>query len=116
MEEVKVARAEAKTVRISAYKVRLVIDNIRGKNVGDALNILRLTPNDASVAVEKVLKSATSNAVNNLNLKEENLFVKTCYVDEAIVMKRAKMDSRGHVGRNDHKTSHITIIVSELNK
>ena len=49
-------------------------------------------------------------------LKEENLFVKTCYVDEGIVMKRAKMDSRGHVGRNDHKTSHITIVVSELNK
>ena len=59
---------------------------------------------------------ATINAVNNFNLKEENLFVKTCYVDEGIVMKRAKMDSRGHVGRKDHKTSHITVIVSELNK
>ena len=50
---------------------------------------------------------------NNFNLKEENLFVKTCFVDEGIVMKRAKMDSRGHVGRNDHKTSHITVIVAE---
>ena len=49
-------------------------------------------------------------------LNEEKLFVKTCFVDEGIVMKRAKMDSRGHVGRNDHKTSHITIVVSELNK
>ena len=52
-------------------------------------------------------------ALSIQNLNEENLFVKTCYVDEALVMKRAKMDSRGHVGRNDHKTSHITVIVAE---
>ena len=70
-------------------------------------------PQKAARVIEKVLKSATSNAVNNLNLKEENLFVKECYVDEGLVIKRAKMDSRGHVGRKDHKTSHITIVVSE---
>ena len=115
MEE-KQAKAVAKTIRIAPRRTRLIIDLIRGKNVSEAYAILRNQPQRAARVIEKVLKSATSNAVNNLNLKEENLFVKTCYVDEGIVMKRAKMDSRGHVGRNDHKTSHITIIVSELNK
>ena len=110
------AKAVAKTIRIAPRKTRLIIDLIRGKNVNEAFAILRNQPQRAARVIEKVLKSATSNAVNNYKLKEENLFVKTCFVDEGIVMKRAKMDSRGHVGRNDHKTSHITIVVSELNK
>ena len=112
MEE-KQAKAVAKTIRIAPRRARLIIDLIRGKNVSDANAILRNQPQKAARVIEKVLKSATSNAVNNLKLKEENLYVKTCFVDEGIVMKRAKMDSRGHVGRNDHKTSHITVIVSE---
>lgn len=110
------AKAVAKTIRIAPRKTRLIIDLIRGKSVSEAYAILKNQPARAAGVIEKVLKSAVSNAVNNNKLKEENLFVKTCYVDEAIVMKRAKMDSRGHVGRNDHKTSHITVIVSELNK
>ena len=111
-----VAKATVKYARISSRKVAIVANLIRGKNVSEAYAILRNQPQKAARVIEKVLKSATSNAVNNLKLKEENLIVKTCYVDEGIVMKRAKMDSRGHVGRKDHKTSHITIIVSELNK
>ena len=110
------AKAVARTIRIAPRKTRLIIDLIRGKKVNEAFAILRNQPQRAARVIEKVLKSATSNAVNNFKLKEENLFVKTCFVDEGIVMKRAKMDSRGHVGRNDHKTSHITIVVSELNK
>ena len=109
-------KAIAKDIRMSADKARLVADLIRGKNVSEASSILKNMNRKAARVIEKVLKSATSNAVNNFKLKEENLFVKTCFIDEGIVMKRAKMDSRGHVGRNDHKTSHITIIVSELNK
>ena len=110
------AKAVAKTIRIAPRKTRLIIDLIRGKSVNEAFAILRNQPQRAARVIEKVLQSATSNAVNNFKLNEEKLFVKTCFVDEGIVMKRAKMDSRGHVGRNDHKTSHITIVVSELNK
>ena len=106
------AKAVLKTVRIAPRKTRLIIDLIRGKNVGEAKAILANQPQRAARVIEKVLNSATSNAVNNFNLNEEELYVKTCYVDEGIVLKRAKMDSRGHIGRNDHKTSHITIIVS----
>ena len=106
-------KAVAKTVRIAPRKTRLIINLIRGKSVADAAAILANQPQKAARVIDKVLNSAVANAVNNHNLKEENLYVKTCYVDEGLVMKRGKMDSRGHVGRNDHKTSHITIIVSE---
>lgn len=109
-------KAVARTVRIAPRKTRLVIDLIRGKNVSDAYAILQNQPQRAARVIEKVLNSAVSNAINNNNLDEEKLYVKACYVDEGLVMKRTKMDSRGHVGRNDHKTSHITVIVSERNK
>ena len=109
-------KAVARTVRIAPRKTRWVIDLIRGKNVSDAYAILQNQPQRAARVIEKVLNSAVSNAINNNNLDEEKLYVKACYVDEGLVMKRAKMDSRGHVGRNDHKTSHITVIVSERNK
>ena len=107
------AKAVAKTVRIAPRKTRLIINLIRGKDVAEARAILANQPQKAARVIEKVLNSSVANAVNNFNMKEENLFVQTCYVDEGIVLKRAKMDSRGHVGRNDHKTSHITVIVAE---
>ena len=110
------AKAVAKTVRIAPRKTRLIIDLIRGKNVDEAKSILANQPQRAARVIEKVLTSAVANAVNNYEMNEEDLYVKTCYVDEGIVMKRAKMDSRGHVGRNDHKTSHITVIVSNDKK
>ena len=110
------AKAVAKTVRIAPRKTRLIIDLIRGKNVDEAKSILANQPQRAARVIEKVLNSAVANAVNNSEINEEDLYVKTCYVDEGIVMKRAKMDSRGHVGRNDHKTSHITVIVSNDKK
>ncbi len=112
MQETEV-KAVLKTVRITPRKTRLIINLIRGKKVEEAKAILANQPQKAARIIEKVLNSAIANAVNNNNLKEEELYVKTCFVDEGIVMKRAKMDSRGRVGRKDHKTSHITVIVSE---
>lgn len=109
----KEAKAVLKTVRIAPRKTRLVIDLIRGKSVQEARAILMNQPRRAARVIEKVLNSSVANAVNNYEMNEENLYVKTCYVDEGVVLKRAKMDSRGHVGRNDHKTSHITVIVAE---
>ncbi len=109
----KQAKAVLKNVRIAPRKTRLIIDLIRGKSVAEAKAILMNQPQRAARVIEKVLNSSVANAVNNYEMNEENLYVKTCYVDESVVLKRAKMDSRGHVGRNDHKTSHITVIVAE---
>ena len=105
------AKAIAKNVRVSADKTRLVVDLIRGKSVNEAISILSNMNKKTARLVEKVLISATSNAENNLGLKRENLYVSKAYVNEGPVMKRMIMDSRGHVGRNDRRTSHITVVV-----
>ena len=108
--------AKARMIRIAPRKTRLVIDLIRGKSANDALAILKNQDQKAARVIEKVLNQSIANAVNNKKLNSDNLYVKTCYVDEGPVLKRAKMDSRGRVGRNDHKLSHITIILDERNK
>ena len=107
------ARAIAKTLRVSPIKARLVVDLIRGKDAATALSILKNNNTRASVLIEKVLRSSIANAVNNLNLDETKLYVKECFVNDGPVLKRIKMGSRGHVDRNDHRTSHIIVTVAE---
>ena len=107
------AKAIAKNIRISADKTRLVADLIRGKKVDEAMSILKNMNKKAARVIEKVLTSAVANATNNHNLNKDKLYVKETYVNEGPVMKRMIMDSRGHVGRNDRRTSHVTVVVSE---
>ena len=109
------ARAIAKGVRLTPRKARLVIDLIRGKNVSEAASILDNMNRDASKENKKVLTSAVANATNNLNLKEENLYVSEAYVNEGQTLKRMKFGSRGHVDPIKKRTSHITVVVSERN-
>jgi large subunit ribosomal protein L22 len=107
------AKAIAKNVRMSADKSRLVINLIRGKKVDEAMSILKNMNNKSARVIEKVLTSAVANAENNHNMKKENLYVSKAYINEGPVIKRMIMDSRGHTGRNDRRTSHVTIVVSE---
>ena len=107
------AKAIAKNIRISADKARLVADLIRGKKDDEAMSILKNMNKKAARVIEKVLTSAVANATNNHNLNKDKLYVKETYVNEGPVMKRMIMDSRGHVGRNDRRTSHVTVVVSE---
>mgnify|MGYP001809953152 CR=1 FL=1 len=106
-------KAIAKNIRISADKTRLIVDLIRGKNADQAMSILKNMNKKAAREIEKVLKSAMANAENNNKLQREKLYVSKAYVNEGPVMKRVIMDSRGHTGRSDRRTSHITVIVSE---
>jgi len=106
------AKAIAKTLRVSPIKARLVIDLIRGKNVQDALNILNNTKNKPALLIKKTLDSAIANAVNNFKMDVNTLYVKEARVDAGPVMKRHMFDSRGHVGHNDKRTSHINITVA----
>lgn len=76
------AKAVAKTVRIAPRKARLVIDLIRGKQVGEALSILKFTPKAASPVIEKVLNSAIANAEHNYDMDANDLVVEKAYVDE----------------------------------
>jgi large subunit ribosomal protein L22 len=107
------AKAVARNVRIAPRKARLVIDLIRGKDVGEAIAILRHTPKAASPIIEKVLKSAIANAEHNYEMEPNNLYVKECYVDEGVTLKRFRPRAHGRASRINKRTSHITVVVSE---
>jgi large subunit ribosomal protein L22 len=107
------AKAVARTVRIAARKVRLVADLIRGKEVGEAIAILRLTPKAASPVVEKVLKSAIANAEHNYEMDINNLVISEAYVNEGPTLKRFRPRAMGRASAINKRTSHITIVVSE---
>ncbi|MFD1021210.1 50S ribosomal protein L22 [Thalassobacillus hwangdonensis] len=107
------AKAVAKTVRIAPRKVRLVVDLIRGKNVGEAIAILRHTQRGASPVVEKVLNSAIANAEHNYELDPENLYVSEAFVNEGVTMKRFRPRAMGRASQINKRTSHITVVVSE---
>ncbi len=106
-------KATAKTLRIPPRKARLVIDLIRGKDVAEAAAILRFTPNAAAVAIGKTLKSAVANAVNNNDMDEEKLYVKACYANEGITLKRYMPRAKGSASAIHKRTSHITVVFDE---
>ena len=107
------AKAVARTVRIAPRKVRLVVDLIRGKQVGEAVSVLRLTNKAASPIVEKVLKSAIANAEHNYEMDVNNLVVTQAYVNEGPTLKRFRPRAMGRASQINKRTSHITIVVSE---
>ncbi|MCZ2259251.1 50S ribosomal protein L22 [Sporosarcina sp. G11-34] len=107
------AKATARTVRIAPRKVRLVVDLIRGKKIGEAVAILQLTPKAASPVVEKVLKSAIANAEHNYEMGIEDLIVSEVFVDEGPTMKRFRPRAQGRASAINKRTSHITVVVSE---
>ncbi|WP_077616519.1 50S ribosomal protein L22 [Caenibacillus caldisaponilyticus] len=107
------AKAVARQVRVAPRKARLVVDLIRGKEVGEAFAILRNTPKAASPIVEKVLKSAVANAEHNYEMDPDSLIVEKAYVDEGMTLKRFRPRARGRADRINKRTSHITIIVSD---
>ena len=101
---------------VAPRKARMTLDLIRGKSVTEARSILKTTNTKASRLIIKVLDSAAANAVNNLNLKEEDLFVSECYINPGPILKRIKFGSRTKVDRRDKRTSHIFVKVSDGNK
>ena len=105
--------AKLSYARIPVQKACFVLDAIRGKDVQTAAAILEYNPRYASSVIKKLLASAVANAVNNHGLNNDKLYVKEAYVNEGPVMKRMIFDSRGHVGRNDRRTSHVTVVVAE---
>lgn len=106
-------KATAKTVRVTPRKARLVLDMVRGKSVEEALAILEFTPNYAAGAVAKVVKSAAANAEHNNQLDPAKLYIKECYANEGLVMKRFMPRAKGSAAQILKRTSHITVVVSE---
>ena len=106
-------QATAKTVRIAPRKVRLVLDLIRGKDTKEALAILKFTPNHAAEAIEKVVKSAGANATHNYQMDEEKLYIKACFANEGVTLKRFMPRAKGSAAQILKRTSHITVVVEE---
>ncbi|SFE41268.1 LSU ribosomal protein L22P [Lentibacillus persicus] len=107
------AKAVAKSVRIAPRKVRLVVDLIRGKEVGEAIAILRHTQRGASPVVEKVLNSAVANAEHNYEMEPDNLVISEAFVDEGVTLKRFRPRAQGRASQINKRTSHVTVVVSE---
>src|SRR3954469_22274091 len=109
-------RAKARYMRVSAYKVREVLDLIRGLDAERAVETLRLSERDAATVVGKVLTSAIANAEHHHEhpVEGDELYVSACYADEGPTLKRWRPRARGRATRIRKRTCHITVIVSRL--
>ncbi len=107
------AKAIGKYLRISPRKVRLVIDQIRGKGAEEAAAILKFTPKRASAYILKVLSSAQANAIHNYELSADELYVAEIYVDEGPTLKRFRPRARGVASKIRKRSSHITVVLRE---
>jgi large subunit ribosomal protein L22 len=105
-------RAEAKWVRISPRKARLVAEHIRGRSVPEARAVLAFTSREAARAIEKVLHSAVSNAEANHGLSEDGLYIKAAYVNAGPMLKRWRPRARGRVASIKKRTCHITVLLA----
>ena len=107
------AVAHLKYLRISPRKVKIVLDLIRGKDVGTAIGILKTTPKIASESLYKLLRSAMANAENNNGMDISKLYVSECFVCPGPIMKRAMPRAQGRTFRINKRSSHITLAVTE---
>jgi large subunit ribosomal protein L22 len=107
-------RAKAMNVRMSASKVRMVLNHVRGLDVKSADNMLALMQRDAAHDVRKLLASAVANAVNNDSKDADDLYVKACFADEGPTLKRFRPRAKGRAGAIFKRTCHITIVVETM--
>ena len=106
--------AKLQYIRIAPRKVRLVADRIRGKRVGEARLILRVTARSAAEPLQKLVKSAVVSARNNFQIEESNLYIAKIAVDEGPKLKRFRPRARGRAYPIQKKTSHVTLVLEEI--
>ncbi len=104
-------RAVAKYIRISPFKVRIVLDIIRGRSYDEAVAILKNTPKAASEILLKVVNSAAANAEHNMNLNKSDLYVAEAFAGQGPILKRIQPVSKGRAHRINKRTSHITVVL-----
>jgi len=106
-------KAHANFVRVADTKARIVLDQIKNKDVNTAMSILMYSPRYASSVIEKVLKSAVANAENNLGMDVSKLYVEEVFANQGPTMKRIRPRAKGRAFRILKRTSHISIILNE---
>ena len=107
------AKAIAKYVRMSPIKLKPVTDLVRGKDLNEALNILKFTPGKGSQIVEKVVMSAAANAENNFDMDPDNLYVAEICVNQGPTMKRWRAGSRGSASLILKRSSHVAVTLRD---
>jgi large subunit ribosomal protein L22 len=107
--------AKLSTARLSAQKARLVADQIRGKGVEEALELLTYSPKKGAAIIKKLLNSAIANAEHNEGVDIDELKVSTIFVDEAMTMKRIRPRAKGRADRILKRSCHITVKVADNN-
>jgi large subunit ribosomal protein L22 len=107
-------RARAKYVRISPRKIRLVMDQVRGKKVEEALSLLSFAPQRGAFILKKVIHSAVANAEQNSGLDVDSLFIKRVYADEGPTLRRFRPRALGRATRIRKRTSHLTVVLDEM--
>lgn len=105
--------AKLRHIRIAPRKVRLVVDQIRGKGAAEALDILRFNLKRGGEPVRKLLDSAIANAVENHHMDADELFVQAVYVDQGPTLKRWRPRAMGRATRINKKTSHVTLVIGQ---
>jgi len=106
-------RAQLRFLTISAQKVRLVVDMVRGKNAVQAMELLRFAPQNAALPVGKLLASAVANAEENFGVSRDDLFVAKIFADEAPTRKWRRFGARGRFKPVLRRSSHVTIVLRE---
>ena len=114
MSDMAVATAKATYIRIAPRKVQIVLDLIRNQPVEKAMAILKYTPKAACEPLMKLLKSAMANAENNNNMDVSRLYVAECSVSQGPILKRVRPRAQGRAFRINKKTSHITLVLKEM--
>lgn len=107
-------KAEARFVRISARKARLLMDEVRGKRVGDARLMLAYAPQKGAGILKKVIDSAVANAEHNNHCDVDALYIKRIYGNEGPTLKRWRPRAQGRATRIRKRTSHLTVILDEI--
>ncbi|MBR6033208.1 MAG: 50S ribosomal protein L22 [Clostridia bacterium] len=107
------AKATLRYARISSRKVKIVADLVRGKNVDEALAIMKYTPKASSEVLEKLLKSAIANAENNHYMTRSNLYIAEIFANQGPTLKRIRPAAKGSAFKVRKRTSHITIVLRE---
>ncbi|PIP42512.1 MAG: 50S ribosomal protein L22 [Desulfobacterales bacterium CG23_combo_of_CG06-09_8_20_14_all_51_8] len=106
-------KATAKYMRISAQKVRKIVDAVKGKPAEAGLNALKFMPQKSAGVLEKILRSAIANADQNADMDVDSLMIKNIIVDQGPMLKRFRARARGRGSRILKRSSHITVIVAE---
>jgi large subunit ribosomal protein L22 len=107
------SRAITKFIRVSPRKMRLVVDQIRGRGVEDALNVLKFIPKRSAGLIAKTLRTAVANAENTQSVDVDRLYVKQVKVDEAGMWKRFMPRAQGRATKVRKRLSHVTIVLDE---